>query len=69
MSIICSLTQPSIYADVLVIAPGRAFSLEFKMKDAGEQAEVDQAAKYAPYPQVVLGPGVRVAPALVLTRA
>lgn len=37
-----------IYADVLVCAPAHAFSLEFKMKDAGDQAEVDQAAKYAP---------------------
>lgn len=58
-----------IYADVLVIVPGYAFSLEFKMKDEGDQAEVDQAAKYAPYLQVVLGPAVEVAPALVLTRA
>ena len=58
-----------IYADVLVIAPGCAFSLEFKMKDEGDQDEVDQAAKYAPYLQVVLGPQFQVAPALVLTRA
>ena len=58
-----------IYADVLVIAPGHAFSLEFKMKDAGDQAEVDQAAKYAPYLEVMLGPAVEVVPALVLTRA
>ena len=58
-----------IYADVLVCTPANAFSLEFKMKDAGDQAEVDQAAKYAPYLQVVLGSQVEVAPALVLTRA
>ena len=58
-----------IYADVLVIAPGYAFSLEFKMKDAIEQEEVDQAAKYAPYLEVVLGPSHEVVPALVLTRA
>ena len=58
-----------IYADVLVCTPECAFSLEFKMKDAGDQAEIDQAAKYAPYLQVVLGPQVAVAPALVLTRA
>jgi hypothetical protein len=45
------------------------FSLEFKMKDEGDQDEVDQAAKYAPYLQVVLGPQFQVAPALVLTRA
>lgn len=58
-----------IYADVLVLAPGFAFSLEFKMKDAGDQSEVDQAAKYAPYLGVVLGRGAEVVPALVLTRA
>ena len=58
-----------IYADVLVIAPGHAFSLEFKMKDAIEEAEVEQAAKYAPYLEVVLGPHYDVDPALVLTRA
>lgn len=58
-----------IYADVLVCTPDRAFSLEFKMKGEGDQAEVDQAAKYAPYLQVVLGPGVEVVPALVLTRS
>lgn len=58
-----------IYADVLVCAPGFAVSLEFKMKDVGDQAEVDQAAKYAPYLQVVLGPQVTVTPVLVLTRA
>jgi hypothetical protein len=44
------------------------FSLEFKMKDAIEQGEVDQAAKYAPYLEVVFGPNYEVVPALVLTR-
>ncbi|MBQ9002354.1 MAG: hypothetical protein IJ087_10915 [Eggerthellaceae bacterium] len=58
-----------IYADVLVCAPTHAFSLEFKMKDAGDQAEVDQAAKYAPYLQVLLGSQVEIVPALVLIRA
>lgn len=58
-----------IYADVLVVAPGYAFSLEFKMKDAIEQVEVDQAAKYAPYLEVVFGPRYEVVPSLVLTRA
>ena len=58
-----------IYADVLVLTPDCAFSLEFKMKDEGDQSEVDQAAKYAPYLEVVLGPSMQVAPALVLTRA
>lgn len=58
-----------IYADVLVIAPDYVFSLEFKMKDVIEQAEVDQAAKYAPYLELVFGSAYEVIPALVLTRA
>ncbi|MGI6755496.1 MAG: hypothetical protein ACOX4F_05765 [Atopobiaceae bacterium] len=58
-----------IYTDVLVITPGYAFSLEFKMKDAIEDLELSQAAKYAPYLEVVLGPDYEVIPALVLTRA
>ena len=58
-----------IYADVLVVTPECAFSLEFKMKDAGDQTEIDQAAKYVPFLEVVLGPHVEVAPGLVLTRA
>ena len=58
-----------IYTDVLVICPRYAFALEFKMKDAIEQQEVQQAAKYAPYLEVILGPEVDVVPALVLTRA
>ena len=58
-----------IYADVLVVAPDYVFSLEFKMKDAIEQEEVDQAAKYAPFLEVVFGPSYEVVPALVLTRA
>ena len=70
-----------IYADVLVIVPGRpgepgrrgesgyAFSLEFKMKDVVDPGEVAQAAKYVPYLEVVLGDAVNVVPALVLTRA
>lgn len=58
-----------IYADVLVITPDAAFSLEFKMKDVIDPAEVDQAVKYVPYLEVVLGPRLPVVPALVLTRA
>ena len=58
-----------IYADVLVIAPDYVFSLEFKMKDAIEQDEVDQAAKYAPYLEVIFGSAYEIIPALVLTRA
>ena len=57
-----------IYADVLVVTPSHAFSLEFKMKDAVEPEEVAQAAKYAPYLEVVLGPRHEVVAALVLTR-
>ncbi len=51
------------------VRPGYAFSLEFKMKDAIDQAEVDQAAKYVPYLEVVLGPTYNVVAALVLTSA
>ncbi len=58
-----------IYTDVLAISPLYAFPLEFKMKDAIEQEEVQQAAKYAPYLEVVLGPHIDVVPALVLTGA
>ena len=58
-----------IYADVLVVTPTHAFSLEFKMKDQIEEDEVSQAAKYVPYLEVVLGPKVDVVAALVLTRA
>ena len=58
-----------IYADVLVLTPRYAFSLEFKMKDVIDPDEVAQAAKYVPYLEVVLGSKVNVIPALVLTRA
>ena len=58
-----------IYADVLVVTPTHAFSLEFKMKDAIEDEEVRQAAKYVPYLEVVMGANVDVVGALVLTRA
>lgn len=58
-----------IYADVLVIAPGYAFVLEFKMKDRIDPAEIAQAVKYCPYLEVLLGPAYEVVPALVLTRA
>ena len=58
-----------IYADVLVITPSHVFSLEFKMKDAVDPAEVLQAAKYCPYLEIVFGPSFEVIPALVLTSA
>lgn len=58
-----------IYADVLVITPSHAFSLEFKMKGGIDPDEVCQAAKYVPYLEVILGSKVDVVAALVLTRA
>ena len=56
-----------IYADVLVIAGNKIFSLEFKMKDRTDPGEVLQAAKYAPYLEVLFGKNAEVYPALVLT--
>ena len=58
-----------IYADVLVIAGKRVFSLEFKMKDRVDPGEVLQAAKYVPFLEVLFGPEMEVFPALVLTGA
>ncbi len=56
-----------IYADVLLITRERVFSLEFKMKNGIDPEEVLQAAKYAPYLEVVLGDHYDIIPALVLT--
>lgn len=58
-----------IYADVLVIAPGHVFSLEFKMKNAVDPDEVLQSAKYCPYLELIFGPSYEIIPALVLTAA
>ena len=58
-----------IYADVLVITPDKVFSLEFKMKDAVDEEDVSQAAKYSPFLEIVFGPDYEVLPALVLTGA
>ena len=58
-----------IYADVLVITPGRVFSLEFKMKDTIDPDEVLQAAKYVPYLEILFGKQTEVCPTLVLTGA
>ena len=58
-----------IYADVLVIAGGKVFSLEFKMKNRTDPEEVLQAAKYVPYLEVLFGKNTDVYPALVLTGA
>lgn len=58
-----------IYTDVLVIAPGKVFSLEFKMKNAVDPDEVFQAAKYCPFLEVIFGPKYETVPALVLTAA
>ena len=58
-----------IYADVLVITPGKVFSLEFKMKEKTDPEEVLQAAKYVPFLEVLFGRETDVYPALVLTGA
>ena len=58
-----------IYADVLVITEDRVFSLEFKMKKTVEPEEVEQAAKYLPYLEIVFGPMYEIIPVLVLTGA
>ena len=58
-----------IYADVLVITPGKVFSLEFKMKDRTNPEEILQAAKYVPYLEILFGRNMDIYPALVLTAA
>lgn len=58
-----------IYADVLVITDRYVFSLEFKMNDKIEEEEVNQAAKYSQYQEVIFGGDYDVIPVLVLTRA
>ena len=58
-----------IYADVLLITRERVFSLEFKMKDEILPEEIEQAAKYCPYLEVVFGEHYDIIPALVLTGA
>ena len=58
-----------IYADVLVISEDKVFTLEFKMKDEVLEEELLQAAKYAPYLEVIFGDDYDVIPALVLTSA
>ena len=58
-----------IYADVLLVTRERVFSLEYKMKNAIDPEEVLQAAKYAPYLEVVFGDHYDIIPALVLTGA
>ena len=58
-----------IYADVLLITPGRVFSFEFKMKNIVDPDEVIQAAKYCPFLEVIFGPRYEIIPALILTSA
>ena len=58
-----------IYADVLVITEDRVFSLEFKMKKEPVPEEVEQAAKYVPYLEILFGPRYEIIPVLVLTGA
>lgn len=57
-----------LFADVLVFTPRHLFSLEFKMKNAVDPAEVLQAAKYIPFLDLLF-PSLDAVPALVLTRA
>ena len=54
-----------IYSDVLVITPGRVFSL----KKAPDPDEVFQAAKYIPFLELIFGSSCEAVPALVLTAA
>ncbi|KMZ52798.1 helix-turn-helix domain containing protein [Dorea sp. D27] len=56
-----------IYADVILVTDEKVFSLEFKMKDENSIEELEQAAKYSEYLEVLFGPGYDVIPALVLT--
>lgn len=58
-----------IYADVLIISEDRVFALEFKMKNQIEPLEVEQAAKYCPYLEILFGPMYGIIPVLVLIRA
>ena len=58
-----------IYADVLVITEDKVFALEFKMKDKIDPEEVQQAAKYVPYLEIMFGPDYEIIPVLVLTAA
>ena len=56
-----------IYTDVLVITPGKVYSLEFKMKNRIDPEEILQAAKYVPYLEILFGENMDIYPALVLT--
>lgn len=56
-----------IYADVILLTEGKAFSLEFKMKDEALGEDISQAAKYCEYLEVLFGSGYDVIGALVLT--
>ena len=44
-------------------------TMEFKMKDVWDPAEVLQAAKYSPYLEIMFGEKYEIIPALVLTKA
>ena len=56
-----------IYADVLVIAPGHVFSLEFKMKDKVDPDEVLQSAKYCPFLELIFAPSCSPRLPIILT--
>ena len=59
----------SILSYVLIITENRVFSLEFKMKKEPVPEEVEQAAKYVPYLEILFGPRYEIIPVLVLTGA
>ena len=54
---------------MLVITEDKVFALEFKMKDRIDPEEVQQAAKYVPYLEIMFGPDYEIIPVLVLTAA
>lgn len=58
-----------IYADVLVITERYVFSLEFKMNDEIIYGDVEQAAKYNEYLEVIFGPDYEIISGLVITLA
>ena len=56
-----------IYADVILVTDEKVFSLEFKMKNEKTDEDIEQAAKYSEYLEVLFGPRYDVIPALILT--
>ena len=58
-----------IYTDVLVVTKNYVFAMEFKMHDEIREEDVEQAAKYVDYLEVIFGLDYDVIPVLVLTKA